>query len=101
MHLVEIFLPLADNNGDYFDDVKFAVVRDTLAKQFGGVTAFARAPAQGVFRQNGRNIRDDIIVIEVMAEELDRGRWTGYRKQLEEEFAQDEIMIRATLIEKL
>jgi hypothetical protein len=44
MHLIEIFLSLTDNRGKPFDDSKFAEVRKTLAEQFGGVTAFTRAP---------------------------------------------------------
>jgi hypothetical protein len=101
MYLIEILLPLTDNDGKPFDDGKFAEVRKTLAKQFGGITAFARAPAHGVFRAGGKTVHDDIIVLEIMAETLDRDRWAHYRRQLENEFAQDEILIRATATERL
>jgi hypothetical protein len=101
MHLIEIFLPLTDNDGEPFDDGKFAEVREQLTKQFGGVTAFTRAPARGVFRAGGKNVHDDIIVLQVMAETLDRDRWARYRRQLEHEFAQEEILIRATATERL
>ena len=101
MHLIEIFLPLTDNEGKRFDEAKLAAVRETLTQQFGGCTAFTRAPAHGVTKDGGKKIHDDIAVIEVMAETLDRDTWDRYRKRLEREFAQDEIMIRATAIERL
>jgi hypothetical protein len=44
VHLVEILLPLADNEGKRFDKQKYAAVREELSKRFAGVTAFARAP---------------------------------------------------------
>jgi hypothetical protein len=92
VYLIEIFLPLADNDGQPFADAKFIEVRDTLTKTFGGVTAFTRAPAQGVFRDGGKETRDDLIILEVMAETLNREAWSRYRKQLESDFAQDEIL---------
>jgi hypothetical protein len=101
MYLIEIFLPLADNNGKPFADAKFAAVRETLAARFGGMTAFARAPAEGVFREGPRAVRDDIVVIEVMVEALERETWKRYRAHLQREFAQDEILLRATAIERL
>ena len=101
MYLVEIFLPLADNSGKPFEDVKFAGVRDALAAQFGGITAFTRAPAEGVFREGRKETRDDIVVIEVMTPTLEREHWQRYRARLEREFAQDEILIRATQVERL
>jgi hypothetical protein len=101
MYLIEIFLPLTDNSGQPFDDAKFAGVRETLAARFGGVTAFTRAPAHGVSREAGKEVHDDIVVIEVMAETLDREVWARYRKQLERDFAQDEILVRTTTVERL
>ena len=101
MHLVEIFLPLADNQGRPFPKERYAEIRDALAKAFGGVTAFMRSPAEGAVREEGDTVRDDIVVFEVMTETLDRDWWATYRKSLEREFDQDEILIRATKIERL
>lgn len=47
MHLVEILLPVADNEGRPFAAHKYADVREELTRRFGGITAFTRAPAQG------------------------------------------------------
>ena len=101
MHLIEIFLPITDNQGRAFPAEKYAEVRDALTKAFGGVTTFMRSPAEGVVRDGGENVRDDIVVFEVMTDALKRERWAIYRKALEKEFAQDEILIRATAIERL
>ena len=96
MHLVEIFLPIKGERSS-----AFAKVRDELTEHFGGVTAFTRAPAQGVWHQHGKNIRDDIVVVEVMVETLDARWWTSYREELEQHFAQEQILIRATATERL
>ena len=101
MHLIEIFLPLKDNRGEPFDESRFADVRNTLTDQFGGVTAFTRTPAHGVVKDAGREVHDDLVVLEVMAERLDRDVWQRYRRHLERAFEQDEILIRATQVEKL
>jgi hypothetical protein len=101
MHLVELLLPLTDNNGRPFSQAKIDAVIETLTKEFGGVTAFTRSPAHGVTTKGGTEQHDDIIVIEVMAEELDRAVWGRFRKHLELEFKQAEILIRATPTEKL
>jgi hypothetical protein len=101
MYLIEMFLPLTDNQGKPFEDDKFSEVRTTLTEQFGGVTAFTRAPAHGVFKEAGGEIHDDIVVVEVMVDALDRAVWARWREHLEREFEQEEILIRATAVEKL
>jgi hypothetical protein len=44
---------------------------------------------------------DDVIVVEVMTESLDRAWWSGYRKELAARFRQEELVIRATPMETL
>jgi hypothetical protein len=101
MHLVQIMLPLYDNGGKAFDTRLFGEVKQRLVEQFGGVTAFTRAPAQGLWEDGGRVQRDDVLLYEVMVDSLDHGWWTAYRKGLEEKFEQEELVIRAQLIERL
>jgi hypothetical protein len=101
MHLVEIFLPVGDNKGRAFEVAQFKAVREELTKRFGGVTSFSRAPAHGTNKGGGEVQHDDIVIMEVMTDELDRDWWASYRKRLEKEFAQDEILIRASTITKL
>lgn len=102
MHLVELFLPLYDNEGTTFPRALIDQVRGELMEQFGGVTAFVRSPAVGVWEDDdGKVSRDDVILFEVMAGAVDRGWWSQYRHRLEQRFAQDEILIRATRVERL
>jgi hypothetical protein len=95
MHLIQILLPLYDNAGKPFGEEHFAKVRDELTERFGGLTAFTRAPAQGLWQDEGETRHDEIVVFEVMAERLDTKWWRAYRQMLEREFRQDTVVIRA------
>ena len=101
MHLIEIFLPLYDNEGRRFGAGLYAEVREELVARFGGLTAFSRSPAEGLWEDGGERSRDDILILEVMADTLDREWWRGYREALERRFRQDEIMLRAQTVERL
>ena len=80
----------------------YARLRDELTERFGGLTAYTRAPAQGLWAAgDDPPMRDDIIVYEVMVDALDRAWWTAYRRTLEDRFAQDELVIRAQFVERL
>jgi hypothetical protein len=95
MQLIQILLPLYDNAGNSFGEELFGKVRRELTERFGGLTAFTRAPAQGLWQDEGETKHDEIVVFEVMVEELDAAWWRDYRKILEREFRQDTIVIRA------
>jgi hypothetical protein len=102
VHLIEILLPLSDNAGEPFPAELQAAVRDELVEHFGGVTAFTRSPAEGLWKPSGGEAdRDDIVILEVMADWLDRGWWRNYRAGLERRFRQDEIVVRAREVELL
>ena len=101
MHLVQLLLPLRDNAGRPFDAGHYAAVRGELTARFGGLTAYTRAPAEGVWEGHGGRARDDVVVYEVMTDQLDRSWWRGLRAALERRFAQDEIVVRAHAVERL
>jgi len=102
MHLIQLLLPLHDNDGRPFSASYFAQVRRDLTDRFGGVTAFIRAPADGLWKESADDInRDQILMFEVLAEQLDRDWWSLYRKQLQNKFRQDEVLIWASTITKL
>ena len=101
MFLVEILLPLRDQQGAAFPGDPFGRLASELTEAFGGMTAFTRSPAEGRWKQDGETESDDIAVIEVMAEHIDRDWWADLRQRLEREFRQDEIVIRAHVIERL
>lgn len=101
MHLVQFLVPVYDNNQQRFPAGMYEVVFHELADHFGGVTAYQRAPARGAWKDEGEVSYDDVIVFEVMVEELDRGWWASYRHKLEQQFAQEEVLVRATTYERL
>ncbi len=96
MHLVQLLLPLYDNEGRPFPRAPFDEVSSELTSVFGGLTAYTRSPAEGLWRENGAATKhDDIVVYEVMTERLDATWWRAYRERLEARFAQDTIVVRA------
>jgi hypothetical protein len=99
LHLVEIFLPLNSNEGTPLPSSEFRLVREQLVERWGGVTAFTRTPAKGVFLQNGNErAEDEIVVYEVMVERVDKLWWLSYKRDLEVRFRQQEILIRVTAV---
>jgi hypothetical protein len=102
VYLIQLLLPLRDNAGQAFAPALYHAVSRTLTEQFGGLTAYTRAPAEGLWKEgSGGATRDEVVVYEVMAETLDRDWWSDYRAQLEHLFAQNELVVRAQHIERL
>ena len=96
MYLVQILLPVYDNEGQAFDALEYVRLRQELADAFGGVTAYTRAPARGVWKDDaGATARDDIVIFEVMTEHLDREWWTSFRREMESRFRQESVVVRA------
>ncbi|BCJ90074.1 hypothetical protein IZ6_08090 [Terrihabitans soli] len=100
-HLVQLLLPTRDNEGEGFPSEAFEQVSRELTERFGGVTAYSRAPAEGRWKQDAGTGHDDIVVVEVMDENLDRAWWSSYRAELEKRFRQDVVIVRAQPIELL
>ena len=102
MQLVQLFLPLRSKDARPFPRALFDGVRGELAERFGGVTAYLRAPASGLWEDDaGRCVHDEVMLVEVMVDELDREWWRGYREDLERRFGQDQILLRATPVQRL
>jgi hypothetical protein len=96
MYLVQILLPLFDNDGHEFEAAEYVRLRVELADRFGGVTAYTRAPARGVWKDEaGGTTRDDIVIFEVMTPDLDHQWWTAFRRELETHFRQESVIVRA------
>jgi hypothetical protein len=102
MHLVQLLLPLYDNEGQAFEGPIFDRLRKELTERFGGVTAYRRSPAEGLWKESGGEVnRDEVVIYEVMAEELEREWWKDYGQELARRFRQEEMMIRASKVERL
>ncbi|SMB93734.1 hypothetical protein [Deinococcus hopiensis] len=101
MHLVQLLLPVYDNAGQPFGPEQYVPIRQLLTERFGGLTAYVRAPAAGLWKDGEETVRDDVVVYEVMVEELDRPWWREYREALRLEFRQDALVLRAQEVEVL
>jgi hypothetical protein len=102
MHLVQLLLPLYDPRGERFGRQLFETTLRELTERFGGLTAYARAPAAGLWEARpGEVTRDDVVVYEVMVDTLERSWWAAYRQTLEERFGQEELVVRALGMERL
>jgi hypothetical protein len=94
MKLVQILLPVRDNQGRKFRRTVYSQIHEELVMRFGGLTAHARSPAHGLWSSKGSTKRDDMIIVEVMTKRLDLKWWKKYRAALERSFSQDEIIVR-------
>ncbi|WP_224983272.1 hypothetical protein [Geomonas agri] len=100
MHLIQILLPLYDNDGNQFTQDEFLKVRDELSERFGGITTYMRSPARGLWKETKETtVQDDIVIYEVMTKELDRAWWRTYRQQLTADFRQALLIVRASEVE--
>lgn len=95
MYLVQILLPLTNNRHKGLPHQLYADVQKELTERFHGLTAYSRAPAEGMWKPNRGTKRDDIVVYEVITEAIDEEWWNDYRKRLESLFQQESIVIRA------
>jgi hypothetical protein len=101
VHLVQILLPLFDNDGRRVENGTFHTIRDELTARFGGLTAYTRSPAEGLWANQDRVSRDEIVMVEVMVDPLDRAWWRDYRRLLEDLRRQELVVVRAHAIEQL
>ena len=101
MKLIQILLPVRDNRGRKFKPELYGRVRNEMVERFGGLTAYSRSPARGLWKTGRATKRDDMIVLEVMTPHANRAWWRRYRRKFETMFRQDEIVIRAQTIELL
>lgn len=65
------------------------------------MTAFLQAPAQGAWKEEGETTRDEVVLYEVMAQQLEHAWWKSYRTQLERRFRQEAIVVRALAVQML
>jgi hypothetical protein len=102
MQLVQIFLPLYDNNKQLFHKSVFEDLCTKLKDKFGGVTLYRNSPTEGLWKdETGKTNYDELIIAEIMIEELDKEWWKQYKQSLEQIFKQEQILIRCFLFEKL
>jgi hypothetical protein len=102
VYLIQLLLPAIVAQPDDSSSDPVARTRRELVEAFGGLTAYLRTPAQGVWTSpEGGRERDDVVMVEVVAERFDRGWWRQYSDRLAQRFAQDAIHVRALQIDVL
>ena len=102
MHLIQVLLPLYENDGRPLPRDLYRAVAAELTERFGGLTAHTRAPAEGLWKEGpASTARDDIVIYEVMADRLDRAWWRDYRSGLEARFRQEQVVVRVQVTELL
>jgi hypothetical protein len=73
MNLIQLRLPLHNNNKQPFPREEFDHVHNELAKRFSSITAFRRSPAEGVWREGQGDVsHDEVVIFEVMTGQLNR-----------------------------
>ena len=101
-HLVQVLLPLRDQDGAAYPRAFYDELTRELTDRFGGVTAYTRAPATGLWEApSGETVRDQVVVYEVMVDQLEPEWWARFRESLEAKFRQQELVVRAQAIVRL
>jgi hypothetical protein len=52
MNLIQILLPLYDNDGRPFPQYEYEYVRDELKELVGGITTYDRSPVKGLWKES-------------------------------------------------
>ncbi len=101
MNLIQLLLPVYKDEKEQFQSLKFAEIKKELTDQFGGITTYSHAPATGLWKENGnKTVIDAIITYEVVASQLDKAWWQTYKEQLQQTFAQEDLIIWALALKK-
>ena len=101
MYLIQILLPLYDNNKQAFDRSLFDKVRDDLKNVLGGVTLYRNSPAEGAWNDKTGTDYDELITAEVITDSLHQAWWKQFKHEMEQTFKQKELMIRCIKFERL
>jgi hypothetical protein len=105
MVLIQVLLPTTApvrDGSDHDTAAAFARTRRELVEAFDGVTAYLRAPAQGIWTApDGHRERDDVMMVEVVTASFDREWWRAYAATLAGRFGQHTIHVRALAIQTL
>ena len=99
-YLVQILLPITRAAGPV-PTATLEQVSEELSDRFGGVTAYTRTPATGLWKTSDETDRDTVVMVEVVVNVLDREWWAAYRQSLEQRFHQELIHTRALPIESV
>lgn len=92
--LIQLFLPLADNQGKLFPPAYFNAVKQQLTQKFSGLSVYENSPVNGSWKDKAEVKKDSLLVYEVMSDEIDAAFWEKYKTRLQKQFKQESIVIR-------
>jgi hypothetical protein len=102
VYLIQLLLPASVSAGDEPASDPVARTRRELTEAFGGLTAYLRAPAVGVWTSpEGGRAEDEVVMVEVVADRFDRAWWRDYAQRLARRFGQEAIHVRALHVDLL
>ena len=102
MVLIQVLLPTKSADRAAFSDELIRQTREELIGQFGGLTAYTRSPAAGVWTSPDGDIEEDnVVMIEVLAGTFDVRWWRSYAGKLKARFQQETMLIRASEVQLL
>lgn len=102
MKQYKVYLPLNYNDGQSIPRKKIDEIRDRLAERFGGATVSpVSAPYKGPWTYGGVQYVDNIIIMEVIADDEPATRqvFADLKTELQRELQQVAILITAQSIE--
>ena len=81
MYLIQLLLPASVMPGGAAASEPVTQTRRELTEAFGGLTAYLRTPALGIWTSpEGGRAQDDVVMVEVVAEQFDCGWWREYTR---------------------
>ena len=102
MVLIQMLLPTRSAAGAAFADELLRQTREELIERFGGLTAYTRSPATGVWTSPRGDVEvDKVVMIEVLSERFEKDWWRSYAETLKQRFEQETIHIRANDVDVL
>ena len=102
MVLIQLLLPVSVSPSGAEEDDRVRVTHRELVDAFGGVTAYLRTPAQGVWTApDGARERDSVVMVEIVTERFDRAWWSEYAGSLARRYQQEEMHVRAMDVDVL
>jgi inorganic pyrophosphatase len=97
--LIQVYLPKYQPDGKPFSSAMFQKVKAELTEKFGGLTIYAQAPAEGLWKEDEQHtVSDEIIIYEILAPSIDLKYWKAYKTKLQKQFKQEELLIRCSSI---
>ena len=101
MYLIEVLLPVTYPNGDPIPKAIFELIEGELTETFGSVTTYARGSTRDLWNDDHRLKADSLVVLEMTVKVLDKDWWKAFRHRTQALFRQEELLIRATITERL